>query len=318
MLMPVYTAEDVLKTVPVDSGYDCALAKPVSSGRPLRLEARVVGPSVGLPLRAPFSGRECVYYAAQASSPQGMRSKVTMASKSASSRSFLVSLVDAPQVCLEVRGEDMTMFSVRGDGRMEEQRALEAAPKLWKDFVVEHRGEHCLSDGNRKQTHSRLNWSPSMLNGSVLEFREEAILIGAKVTLVGEVLRDAFGSLSMQPWTEGIVEGGVGERGVGTSRLAKAAREGVLMSDDPLLLGPTKNEQCGSSPAPSTWWAGVVAAACRGRCRSPLPGPLPKVNGRAVKGAAAMFAACPPTGAPPEFASARYPTRWHERADMYR
>jgi len=68
------------------------------------------------------------------------------------------------------------------------------APDHWQDFVHTHRATP-LGNDSQKMTSCRVDGT-----SSTLEFQECSLLVGARITLVGELHRGANGSLSIRPW----------------------------------------------------------------------------------------------------------------------
>jgi hypothetical protein len=99
--------------------------------------------------------------------------------------SFAVSLEDAPHVHVEIRGEDVSLFDMC-EGMKMEQRSFDQIPDSWEDFISVHRTAPHLSSTLRSE-------------GAALEFQESALLVGAQVTLVGELHRASDGTLTLRP-----------------------------------------------------------------------------------------------------------------------
>mmetsp|Transcript_35333 Transcript_35333/g.77244 ORF Transcript_35333/g.77244 Transcript_35333/m.77244 type:complete len:549 (-) Transcript_35333:70-1716(-) len=183
--LPPCSVEDVERHLPEAHGYDCAISRPRSSGRPMRLAARVEGPHAGgACLAAPLTGRPCVLYSAGVSrqTHEGMH-PVSLAFASAWT-DFEVSLADAPNERIELKGADISLFDMR-EGRFSDFRHLGASPEHWQNFAL-------TRGAMAKEEAPDDNWT--------LEFQECALLVGANVTLVGELHRRANGRLMLQPW----------------------------------------------------------------------------------------------------------------------
>jgi hypothetical protein len=103
---------------------------------------------------------------------------------------FVISLRDAPQVRINLRGEDVSLFDV-GKGRCVQRKSFAAAPEHWQDFILTHRA---AAPGNDWQTSSHLR-----SDGTLLEFQECALLVGVLATFVGELHRGADGALTLRP-----------------------------------------------------------------------------------------------------------------------
>lgn len=244
--MPACSPEEVQRLLPAAGGYDCAISKPMSSKKALRLEAEVLGPASGPALSAPLTQRPCVHFVASAAapaSPAAPGESAAVVARAAGGVDFVVALLGAPEVQLHVRGEDVALLDMEA-GAFSQKRPFTAAPEHWQDFVLFHRAapmdvDRCMGSGGLFQA-----------DGLPLEFKESALLVGSCVTLVGEVLRDATGALSLQPYQAS----GGGERwrasrervGAEPSATVSAPWNGrVLVSDDPMML-------CAAAETPPT------------------------------------------------------------------
>mmetsp|Transcript_116341 Transcript_116341/g.248853 ORF Transcript_116341/g.248853 Transcript_116341/m.248853 type:complete len:746 (-) Transcript_116341:72-2309(-) len=189
--LPRCCAVEVERRLPASGNYDCAISKPLSSGEVLRLEVRVMGPLTGDVLTAPLTGRACVLFSAAVSRQlhDGMH-PVPVAFSSGSS-DFVGALSDGEDVRIQLRGEDISLFDMSG-GKCVVCQAFASAPDHWQDFVTMQRA-----------TSPGAEWLPSSsmrADSTVLEFQECALLVGATVTVVGELHRSADGALSLRPW----------------------------------------------------------------------------------------------------------------------
>jgi len=191
--LPVCSAHEVKRRLPAAGGYDCAISRPLSSQQLLRLEAHVQQPMAGILLRAPLTQDSCVMYTSSVYRllHDGVH-PVPMAF-AAESVDFCVSLVDAPQVRIEILGEDASLFEMCS-GKHVEHRSFEHIPDSWSDFIAMHRTAPHLSCLPRP-------------DGAALEFQECTLAEGTLVTLVGELHRTAEGALSLRPWLAGAARG---------------------------------------------------------------------------------------------------------------
>lgn len=203
--------------------YDCALSVPLSSRRLVRLEARVAAPAKGCPvLEAPFTRRACVRFSASASRrpPALCGGPLLPVSRGAARVCFFVTPVDAPEHRIEVDGDDVLLLGPLG--RFVDCRAPADAPEHWRAFARAHQVHHLASGLPRRdsQEHRSAEWrrqhpwlthveeatvagveeQEPLENARVVEFSEEALLVGATVTLVGELCCGASGALSLRPW----------------------------------------------------------------------------------------------------------------------
>mmetsp|Transcript_11285 Transcript_11285/g.21349 ORF Transcript_11285/g.21349 Transcript_11285/m.21349 type:complete len:667 (-) Transcript_11285:196-2196(-) len=274
--MTTWSAAKVEKKLPRSGGYDCTFSKPVSSGQLLRLEARVEGPSTGVPaLVSPLTGQACVLYSAAVSQQVHDGIPPIPVAFSAASVDFMVSLVGAPHVRVELLGEEVSLFDMCG-GRVVEKRSLANAPERWQDFVLTHR---TAAPGYEWQANPMVR-----ADSSALEFQECALLVGSVITLIGELHRGADGALTLRPlqgsdrtgksrrgsakhecwrtsWELGGCEatdappqregryGGAAAAAAPLATPAEAPSDKVLASDDPQLIGTGDNsvvrEGCG-------------------------------------------------------------------------
>eukprot|EP00929_Paragymnodinium_shiwhaense_P090284 TRINITY_DN5043_c0_g1_i1.p1 TRINITY_DN5043_c0_g1~~TRINITY_DN5043_c0_g1_i1.p1 ORF type:complete len:529 (-),score=132.41 TRINITY_DN5043_c0_g1_i1:348-1853(-) len=256
-------AEDVKLELPVACSYDCALSKPLRSRRTIRLEGEVVE-AVGLgskPLVAPLSEQECVLYSATVS--KRVRGQGLAVSFAAANVDFKLRLLDDPSTTVEVMGMDVSVFDMC-EGRLVRAAAtFQSVPKHWRAFVVKHQVE-ALPDG-------KISVEDLSADEVALEFQETALLLGSRVTLVGELCRAANGMLSVQP-LEPLSKADVKKAGMPAPDDARslppskqaaavgmaphALSQAVLVSDDPSLLllsgdtSDSNSESSGPEPPP--------------------------------------------------------------------
>ena len=154
--------------LPSAAGYDCALSKPVSSGRPVKLLCRIEGPLPGGPpplglLRAPLSQRSCVCFTAVAEGPAPKKAEECV--------DFQVSLVGAPWVRIDVQGHELKLLDTESASTPDQ--AFGDLPRHWKSFVSPERDSKALFG------------LPSQPPASVLEgrfrFREDVLQVGSEV-----------------------------------------------------------------------------------------------------------------------------------------
>jgi hypothetical protein len=191
------SAADVLQILPETGGsYDCAFSKPLSSGKLVRLEAHVEGPLHGSPLTAPLSGKPCVVYAASVTVANSRQPHVAPALPLASSQAhvdFVVTLMDAPHVRIEIFGEEAALFDMRG-GMLSQSMPLSQAPAHWQEFAEAHT-HACAAGAVARQREGKDESAPEQ----VMDFQEHALQVGTACTVVGELLRGPTGALSMRP-----------------------------------------------------------------------------------------------------------------------
>ncbi|CAE8702726.1 unnamed protein product, partial [Polarella glacialis] len=236
-------AAQFAELLPAECGYDTTFSKPVSSGRPVRFHARVEAAlaesSHALELlTSPLTQRACVHWSAAVSRcplsglgssgrSLGGCARASLA-KGAVGVSFEVSLMGAPEVRVEVQGAEVKLFDMH-EGSCATRQPFSTAPPRWRDFVLAHRDPDAAELFRGKS---------DPLEGSLCDFQEQVLVVGSQVTLVGELLRDASGRLSLQPWqrerwrTSWELSGC--KEGADPTSCIEVPR--VLISDDPALL----------------------------------------------------------------------------------
>lgn len=194
--LPVFYSRHIDKHLPKSSGYDCSFSKPVSSGRALRLQVRVESPLCGVPLTAPLSQKPCVLYSASVSSPSHEGVNPMSVAYAADSQPFIVSLLDAPDVRIEVRGDEVSLFEM-SEGLRAESAHFNSVPNHWQAFAISRR----LSATHHSPPLSRL-----YAEDPVLDFQECALHVGSIITCVGELRRREDGVLTLHPWLSHLGE----------------------------------------------------------------------------------------------------------------
>lgn len=228
---PVSSFSDVQDLLSAKDGYDCPSNKPFMSRRALRLQARIEGPVGGRSgLVAPLTQKECVFYHAAAQ----CHSKPPAFACMHRGEDFVVSLVDAPWIQVEVEVQHAYIFDTC-DGKMDSQHALLEAPEHLQDFVFSHTNvdpeKECENNSALRAGEPRV------------EFQEHVLRIGSVVTLVGELYRSPDGRLSLGPWRHTSFD----DLGLSDQDLIPAAHDffdksdakvaGVLLvSDSPALM----------------------------------------------------------------------------------
>lgn len=214
---------------------------PLNPGILMRLKGRVAASCASL--SAPLSSQPCAMYCASVSQQRqdGVHQPPLAFRTAASDFRVLVEVADgeAP-VPLMVCGADVNLFDV-SVGLFGASKRLEEASEAWRGFALAH-----LVQGFEAKAAFDLS-----ATGAVLDFRESSLLVGAEVTCVGEVARDAGGALTLCPWRQPLDYGSTAGwsapswEAVGTpaSRTEKNPLAGqVLISDCPTLLStvPTR------------------------------------------------------------------------------
>lgn len=110
----------------------------------------------------------------------------------ADSQPFIVSLLDAPEVRIEVSGDEVSLFDM-AEGFLAQSAKFNSVPNHWQAFALSRR----VSARHHSPAASQLyNEDP------ILEFQECALHVGARVTFVGELRRKENGVLTVHPWEE--------------------------------------------------------------------------------------------------------------------
>lgn len=214
--IPASSTEEVLNKLEAvgahAGGYDCALARPLRFSQPLRLQA-VVLPRPGGEMLAPLTLQSCVLYQVTVSRRLHAGMAPVPVAFSSMNVSFQIAPCDRLDLRMGVEGEDVFLFNML-NGNFSHTGPFGKAPERLQDFVVTHRG---AVPGGQWQGSSALRMEADML-----DFQECALLVGAKVTVVGEMARGAGGALELRPTEFQLAEFTSSQR--------------VMVSDDPELL----------------------------------------------------------------------------------
>lgn len=191
------TPENLEELLPSVGGYDCDFAKPRTTGKPVRLKVRIEGPLPGGPgplglVKAPFTQRNCVHYAAGAKQVRG-RDDEMLNRQAKDGVDFQVSLVGSPGVTIDVLSHEVKLTGkLCASHTTTACHSFDSAPGLWQDFFLQATAEHSLVQ--------QPNLQKEELRGVIFEFQERVLLVGSQVVIVGELVRDASGHLFIQPW----------------------------------------------------------------------------------------------------------------------
>jgi len=208
------SAEDILakfEDAEEHAGYDCVLTRPLSFSQVIRLQATVMQPSSS-DLLAPLALRMCVLYQVTVSRRLHAGMLPAPLAFSSMNTSFQVAPCERPGLRVNVAGAAVMLFDTVA-GHFNYQGPFASAPGHLQDYVLTHRS---AVPGCQWQTSAALR-----MDDTPLEFEECALLVGSKVTLVGELSRDSGGNVVLKPAYLGLPE------------LSGAPR--VLVSDDPQL-----------------------------------------------------------------------------------
>jgi hypothetical protein len=182
--------------------------KESSPGVLMRIQGRVVSRTAG-DFTAPLSGRSCVLYSASVSQHRHDGVHQPPVAFHSAARDFAVQLDDCPEMMLDVLGQDVFTFDMDG-GRYACELSFENAPDSWRGFVLAHLTPG-VEGGSTHQvvgsaTSKSLNAVDLAAHGP-LDFKECALVIGTRVTCVGEVVRERNGRLCLRPWTPPLETG---------------------------------------------------------------------------------------------------------------
>jgi len=194
------TADNIQELLPAGGGYDTAFSKPVSSGRPVLLRARIEGPLAGGPgplglAEAPLTKRSCVYYHSSASQSEEAVD-LPQRQEAQEGVEFQVSLLGAPQIRVDVRGLELKLVDMC-EGHYTTTQPFQCVPEHWQAFLLDEKTKSYATLPAEQQQRMKLR---QRMAGKPVEFQESVLLVGSQISLVGELLRDASGRLSLQPW----------------------------------------------------------------------------------------------------------------------
>jgi len=191
-LLTPCSKEELQRQLP-EKPMDCAFSRPWSSKTAVRLEARVEGITTGFApgvLQAPLSQRDCVVYSSAVSQQTHDGMNPVSVAFEQNQINFELSLLDDPQTRIEVRGEDVRLFDIE-EGHCAKTETFDAAPNHWQVFAMRRRSDSAGLVGMMPPA-PRFGEEP-------LHFQEYALLVGAQVTVVGELHRLPDGRLELQP-----------------------------------------------------------------------------------------------------------------------
>merc|ERR1719491_1588903 len=236
---------EVVDKLIAGSLYDCAIMRPLTSRQLIRLEARVEEAASGFCLWTPLTQQACVRFTATTSRQMNGSDHAVPMSYHNASIDFVISLLDAPHVRIELEGSDLSTFDM-STGRMAAKRTFDSAARHWQEFAMTYQ------IGGKPQPAARFR-----SENAVLEFQETSIVIGTSITVIGELQRNAVGTLLLrpmlednsespepmknEPWRTSWESPDIRHPSSWTS-LAKARKPWlgkVWVSDDPSLLGPS-------------------------------------------------------------------------------
>jgi hypothetical protein len=247
--LPVLSGDDVQKQLKSKSGYDCLHHEPQLMPGPVRLEGHVVAKPYNM-LKAPLAQRSCVVFSASAAAVRWDGIAAPPAAFLAMNSEFELDLaVASGSLRVRIRGEDVALFDV-ASGWQHERTTWARAPEQLQDFLHAHRSGAGSNYG-------------SMDGFEEFDFTECRLDVGAYVTCVGELRRDATGEISLWPCQDSEVAIASSVNAESTEKRACAAlgltswesltpssspRLGkVMISDDPCLLRQSRPSLCSGS-----------------------------------------------------------------------
>mmetsp|Transcript_14886 Transcript_14886/g.52215 ORF Transcript_14886/g.52215 Transcript_14886/m.52215 type:complete len:593 (+) Transcript_14886:139-1917(+) len=186
----------------------------LNSGALVRLQGRVRCRPAGF-LTAPFSDRACAMYSASVTRCRHDSIHSPPLAYHAARNDFVLEVAGEPGVSLLVHSHDVELFSM-AEGLHVREHVFSAAPEPCRGFVMSHM--LAASDASA-QFGACVDLSS---DGTDLEFRECALLEGALVSCVGQIVRDRKGDLGLHPWQPESVDSGAG-RSTGFRWLRDAA-----------------------------------------------------------------------------------------------
>lgn len=215
----------------------------------MRIQGRIVGKAIGS-LSAPLSSRPCVQYSASVSQHRHDGVHQPPVSFHSAAREFSVQLEDCPEMLLDVQGQDVFPFDMQS-GRYACELAFADAPDSWRSFLLAHLTptvEGGGATGNSCALSGRMNCVDLGAKGP-LKFRECALVVGARVTCVGEVVRERNGKLRLCPWSPLADEAKNKNKIPAMPWLSSKPdpwENKLMISDDSRLLEATKSLKCRS------------------------------------------------------------------------
>jgi hypothetical protein len=138
---------------------------------------------------------------------------------------FTVRMLDPPYLQVQVNFDGGVLFDVVSSEHAELRR-FRTAPMHWQQFAL----SQCRDDGATSLASSKFK----MAADPILEFQECALLVGSRVALVGELTRQADGSLVMQSCQSN--EKNKRPRPATRSSAQRSLVTKVFVSNDPQLL----------------------------------------------------------------------------------
>lgn len=245
--MPVATGLEVRSFCAVDGGSSDKFMIP---GMLMRIQGCVVSKATA-PLVAPLSGRSCSLYSASVSQHRHDGVHQPPVAFASAARDFTVQLEDCPEMFLEINSQDVFLFDMEA-GRYASEVAFGESPDSWRGFMLENLTPGSAGCGAKGQSMDRVDLGAK----GPLNFRECALVVGSRVTCIGEVVREHNGKLRLSPWSPPLPQDAAGEAVKSKTRKwltpeADPWLHKLMISDDSRLLAqasqlplPGKNRSC--------------------------------------------------------------------------
>jgi hypothetical protein len=181
---------DIVNQLIASSVHDSAICRPLASKQLIRLEARVEEAASGFCLWTPLTQQACVRFNATVSRHDKHSRLPVPLSYQCSSIDFVISLLDAPHVRIEIEGRHLSTFDMTA-GRMSAKRTFDSAARHWQEFALNSQiGGKALPPSRFRSEHN------------VLEFQETALVLGTRISVIGELHKNAVGTLLLKPAME--------------------------------------------------------------------------------------------------------------------
>jgi len=190
--MPVASGLEVRSICAADGGSADNVLTP---GVLMRIQGRVVSKATS-PLTAPLSSRSCALYSASVSQHRHDGVHQPPVAFASAARDFTVQLEDCPEMLLEINSQDVVTFDMEA-GRYACELSFMDAPDSWRGFMLDNLTPGVEGCGAKGQLMNRVDLSAK----GPVNFRECALVIGARVTCIGEVVREHNGKLRLSPWS---------------------------------------------------------------------------------------------------------------------
>jgi hypothetical protein len=247
--LSVLSGDDVQEQLKSKNSYDCLHHQPQLIPGPVRLQGHVVAKHM---LKAPQAQRNCVVFSASATAVRLDGIAAPPAAFLAMSSDFELDLAGTSgSLRVRICGEDVALFDV-ASGLQHERTTWARAPEHLQNFLHAHRSRAGSNYGSNYASEE-------------FDFAESRLDVGAYVTCVGELRRDAIGEIRLWPCQDSDLEVAIASS-INTESTQKTScaalgltswesltprsspRLGkVMISDDPCLLRQSWPSLCSGS-----------------------------------------------------------------------